>query len=182
MPLTSFGSTSAAGSSIAGISPQAVGVSSEATVAAVEVASEEAGIAPPRPRPRGSPLPRPRLPLPSTKSARNVNMLWKRTSSSTTTSFCSTVRNTSSTSSCSSSSRTFRSSRNLWFLLHRLFLDLSPLRGMTYPINMPTLKCKEMIPVAILSVAESTSPSASCNANTKSSAVQSGNTSLNTFN
>ena len=65
IPLTSFGSIRAGVSSAAVISPQATGVSSDAIVAAVEVASDAAGMAPPRPRPRVSLLPRPRLPLPS---------------------------------------------------------------------------------------------------------------------
>ena len=60
------------GSSITVCSPQIAGVSSEAIVAAVEVASDAmagtaAAAAPPRPRPRPSPLPRPRLPRPSPK-------------------------------------------------------------------------------------------------------------------
>jgi hypothetical protein len=46
-------------------SGHAVGVSSEAIVAALENASMDPGAAP-RPRPRVSPRPRPRLPLPST--------------------------------------------------------------------------------------------------------------------
>jgi hypothetical protein len=65
IPFVCFESVSATTVSSADVlSGQVLGVSSEATVAAVEKASVDPGAAP-RPRPRVSPLPRPRLPLPS---------------------------------------------------------------------------------------------------------------------
>ena len=80
MPWTPLIAVPAAGigSSITVCSPQIAGVSSEAIVAAVEVASDAmagtvgagagaAAATPPRPRPRPSALPRPRVPRPSPK-------------------------------------------------------------------------------------------------------------------
>ena len=176
----SFVSISAKVSSVVVTSPQAAGVSSDAIVAAVDVASEVAGTALPRPRARDSPLPRPRLPLPSTESVPNTDdeKLPPRPRPPRSAPRSEIPRPRPRIPAVALSGRPV----TFGFSFKGFFLTCPHCAAWPTYQHRPSQRKYVMIPVAIRSVAESTSPSTSCKANTKSSTVQSGNTSLNTFN